>query len=125
MKVLTLTIFFVIGIISCSPKMLQQSSFVKSCYQSEKGHLFAGNEICFYSDSAFKFVGNGPSTFISNGNWKYSSHSNEIELTSIAPSDVGNFKDRVDTMWVNLTGKKIKIKSSNQIVFEEIIYRLH
>lgn len=123
MKTLTLIISFIIGVISCSPKILQQSSFEKKCYQSERGHLFTGNKICFNSDSSFQFVGNGPSTFISNGNWKYSILSNEIELTSTAPSNVKNFKDRVDTMWVNLTGKKVKVKNSSQIVFEEIIYR--
>lgn len=123
MKALTLTIFLSIGIISCSPKILQQSSFAKKCYRSEKGHLFAGNEICFYTDSTFKCVINGPSTFISNGNWKYNSFSNEIELTSATSSNSNNFKDRVDTMWINLTGKKINVKSSSQIVFEEIIYR--
>lgn len=103
--------------------MLQQSSFERRCYQSDEGHLFAGNEICFYSDSAFKYIGHGPSTFISTGNWKYDKLSNEIELTSIV-SNTNNFKNRVDTMWVDLTGKKIKVRKDNQIMFEEIMYKL-
>ncbi|MDI9364464.1 MAG: hypothetical protein QM541_05905 [Flavobacterium sp.] len=122
MKTLTLVIFFIIGVISCNPKILQQS-FEKKCYQSERGHLFTGNKICFNSDSSFQYVGNGPSTFISNGKWKYNSFNKEIELTSITSNNPNNFKNRVDTMWVNLTGKKINVKSSSQIVFEEIIYR--
>jgi hypothetical protein len=104
--------------------MLLQSSIEIRCYHSAKGHLFAGNEICFYSDSVFKYVGHGPSTFISNGIWKYSKSKNEIELTSIISDSDTRFKNRVDTMWVDLTGKKIKVKSDNQFSFEEVIYRL-
>ena len=84
--------------------MLQQSSFESRCYQSDKGHLFAGKEICFYSDSAFKYVGHGPSIFVSSGNWRYDKLTNKIELTS--SHDGSNFKNRVDTMWVDLRGKK-------------------
>lgn len=123
MKALTLTIFLSIGIISCSPKILQQSSFEKKCFRSENGHLFAENEICFYTDSNFNCLINGPSTFISIGKWKYNRFSNEIELTSATSSNSNSFRGRVDTMWINLTGKKIHVKSGSQIVFEDIIYR--
>lgn len=123
MNSLTLTIFLSIGIISCSPKILQQSSFAKKCFRSENGHLFAGNEICFYTDSTFNFVINGPSTFISNGNWKYNIFSNEIQLTSSTSIIFNNSRSRIDTMWINLTGKKIHVKNSSQIIFEDIIYR--
>jgi hypothetical protein len=119
-----LIIFFTVGLNSCNPKMLLQSSFEGKCYQSVKGHLFAGNEICFYSDSVFRYVGHGPSTFVSNGSWKYDKLNNEIELSSISSDYISRFKNRVDTMWVELTRTKIKVKHERQFLFEEVIYKL-
>lgn len=105
MKLFILILLFATGIISCNPKIYQQASFEKKCYQSSRGHLFAGNEICFYSDSTFKYLGHGPSIFVSGGNWKFN-QSNEIELTSVASGNSNIYKNRIDTMWLDLTGKK-------------------
>ena len=124
MKVVNIILFLTFGICSCSPKLLQQLSFAEKCYQNERGHLFAASEICFNSDSTFKYVRHGPSTFISSGIWKFNNYSKEMELTSVASSNTSNFKDRLDTVWVSLTGKKINIKNSSQFVLEGIVYRL-
>jgi hypothetical protein len=113
-----------IGLFSCTQKILQQSSFEGMCYESNKGHLFAGNQFCFYPNNAFKYIGHGPSIFISSGNWKYIKSSNEIELTSNAANIAISFKNRVDTMWIDLTGKRIKVKNKKQFLFDKIIYSL-
>jgi hypothetical protein len=121
MKSLIITLF-VIELFSCTRNMLQKSE--GRCYESAQGPIFAGNQICFYSNNAFKYVGHGPSVFISSGIWKYNKSSNEIELTSNPDNKITIFKNRIDTMWIDITGKRIKVKNKKQILFEKVIYQL-
>ena len=118
-----INILFTVVFLSCTNKLILPSFFEGQCYESAKGHLFTGNRICFYADQKYKYIGHGPSVFVSEGNWKYEKSKNEIELTSIAPINKDALKNTVDTMWLDLTGKKIKVKNHNQFFFEEILYK--
>lgn len=90
--------------------MYSPSSFEGKRFESNRGPLYLGNQIWFRKDGAFKYIGHGPSVFISTGYLMYDSSKREIELTS---EDKFNYAARnsVDTMWVDLSHKRIKIKS--------------
>jgi outer membrane biogenesis lipoprotein LolB len=118
---LTIIVIITVFLFSCTNKVLLQTSFDDKCYESARGHLFAGNRICFYSDGKFKYLAHGPSVFVSEGYWKYQKSNNEIELISISLNTLNN---TVDTMQIDLTSKKIKVKSGKQLLFEEILYKL-
>lgn len=96
--------------------MFSHSSLEGKHFESNRGLLYSGNQIWFSKNGAFKYIGHGPSVFISTGYWKYDSSKREIEVIS---EDKFNYAARnsVDTMWVDLSHKKIKIKSSVEIIF--------
>jgi len=120
MKLLLFAIL-IIGLFSCSSKIFKSSTFEGCCFRSARGPLFEGNQICFYPDSKFKYVAHGPSIFVSTGYWTFKKSSKEIQLVS----DKNNFfKNRIDTMWIDMTGKRIKVKSKRQLLIENLLYNV-
>ncbi len=114
-------LLFTFLLLSCTNKLFMGSYFEDKCYESLRGHLFDGNRICFQTDGKFKYIGHGPSVFVSEGIWKFEKSTNEIELISL---NTNNFINRIDTMWIDLTGKRIEVKGSNKLLFENVSYKL-
>lgn len=118
-----ISILLSVVIFSCSQTIFQQSSSEGKYFESSRGPLFAGNQIWFNKGNTFRYIGHGSSIFLSMGYWKYDESKNEIVLSS----DI-SFKptttNPIDTMWVDLSGKRIKIKSEKKILFEEVTYNL-
>lgn len=104
--------------------MFQQVSLAGKNFESPKGPLFPGNKISFNADSTFRYAGYGPSVFVSAGYWRYDKVKNEIEVTSDAKLNTLTPGVRFDSGWVDLSGKKINIKSANAIIFNDIVYKL-
>ncbi|MBC6493206.1 hypothetical protein ACFSQD_12615 [Flavihumibacter stibioxidans] len=104
---------------SCSPRMALKS---ERCFKSKLNPVYGGQSVfCIQPDSSFAYYGSGPSFFLSKGRWQYDGDRNEILLSTyndLKPA----FKNPIDTMWVDLTQKRIKVLSKKKIVFENIIY---
>ena len=113
-------IFFLISIFSCSRGLVSESSFKGTYYESHRGHLFGANQLWLNGDSTFRFIGNGPSIFLSQGFWKYDKLNYVIHLTS--RHDILGIRKTVDSMWIDMTGKRIKVKNKEQLLLDEVVY---
>jgi hypothetical protein len=107
----------------CTTQKETQSYFGEKYFENPRGHVYSESKIWFKNDSTFKFVGSGPSMFLSEGRWLYDRTKREIKLITdnkLRPS-INNY---IDTMWVDLSGKNIKVLSKTKILFEDKLYYL-
>lgn len=118
-----LAFFLCIILFSCSEKIYQQTVFDHKHFESSRGPLFSGNQIWFKSANTFEYIMHSPVIYISKGHWKYDSHKNEITLIADIPF-TKTFPHTIDTMWLDVTGKKMQIKSEKKILFDGILYYL-
>lgn len=118
-----IAIIFSIILVACAPKMVQQT-FAGKKFESPRGHIYGGNKLYFDTDSTFRYAGYGPAVFVSAGYWRYDATKHEIVLVSDAKLINLLPREKFDSMWVDLRGKIINVKSANKILFEEIVYTL-
>ncbi|SFE49781.1 hypothetical protein SAMN05518672_1078 [Chitinophaga sp. CF118] len=108
---------------SCSEKINQQTVFDHKYFESSRGPLFSGNQIWFNSANTFEYIKHSAGIYISKGHWKYDANKNEITLIADIPF-TKTFPHTIDTMWLDVTGQKMQIKSEKQILFDGILYNL-
>ncbi len=118
-----IAISFLVVLVACTPKMSQQT-FAGKKFESPRGHIYGGNKLYFDTDSTFRYAGYGPAVFVSAGYWKYDAAKHEIVLVSDAKLIKPLSREKFDSMWVDLRGKVISVRSANKILFEDIVYTL-
>lgn len=107
---------------ACDAKIHNTSLLNGKTYESNRGPLFGGNMFIFNSDNSFTYIGQGPVIFISRGTWDYYTDVKAIVLQSENP-DVKYIKPKkMDTLWVDLSQKQIKVVSKRKIKFNGIEY---
>lgn len=117
-------LLFIFLVASCSPRAYQDLWIRGKIYESKSGPLYKGSRFNFNGDSTFVYTGYGPSVFLSKGIWKYDSLNREIILQSQKAEDKWINPKTVDTLWVNLSNKRIKIITKRKIKLDDITYYL-
>ncbi|GAB2669274.1 hypothetical protein GCM10027036_23420 [Flavihumibacter cheonanensis] len=94
-------------------------------YKSKHNKGYGGQSIFSINpDNSFVYYGSGPSVFLSKGSWEYDSVNREIVL--MTDNDLKPvFSNPIDTIWVDLSKKRIRVLSEKKIVFENITYYAH
>lgn len=124
MKKNVLLLSFIFLIASCSSRVYQDLVIRCEIYESKSGPLYKGSRFDFSGDSTFVYTGYGPSVFLSKGIWKYDILNREIILQSQKAEDKWINPKTVDTIWVNLSNKRIKIITKREIKLDDITYYL-
>ena len=108
---------------SCSPQMRQGGAVGGRSYESKGGHInYKGNRLTFNTDSTFVYTGYGPSVYLSRGQWHYDRQNKELVLTSAQTPAKFIHPATVDTFWVDLSSKKVKIRSQKEVIFDSTRY---
>jgi hypothetical protein len=123
MKIIFLICFLAL-IGACSSKIYNSSIVSNKTFESNRGPLFGGNSFTFDTDSSFVYVAHGPSIFLSKGNWQYDKTAKEIVLRSFNPDNRFIDPKTIDTFWVDISNKKIKVVSNKKLLFENTTYHL-
>lgn len=108
---------------SCHSKYSKIFSISGNEFSTVSGHLFSPSRIKINKDSTFEFFEGGPATKISKGIWTSNIDSPFITLTSIDTLPTLHNKTLVDTLFLNLTGTKVFIKSRSKIAINGIVYK--
>jgi len=124
MKENAVLLSFIFLVASCSPRAYQDLRIMGKIYESKSGPLYKGNRFNFSGDSTFVFTGYGPLVFLSKGIWKYDSLNREIILESQKAENKWINPKTLDTLWVNLSNKRIKIITKREIKLDGITYYL-
>ena len=124
MKKNVLLLSFIFLVASCSSRVYQDLVIRGKIYESKSGPLYKGSRFNFSGDSTFVYTGYGPSVFLSKGIWKYDDLNKEIILESQKAEDKWINPKTVDTLWVNLSNKRIKIITKREIKLDDITYYL-
>jgi hypothetical protein len=117
-------IFFLASLGACSSKIYNSLIVDTKTFESNKGPLFSGNKFTFTPDSSFIYIAHGQSIFLSKGKWQYDKTTREIVLRSFNPNNRFITPQTIDTFWVDISNKKIKVVSSKKLFFEGNIYYL-
>jgi hypothetical protein len=117
-------IYFLALIGACSSKIYNSSIVSSKTFESNRGPLFGGNRFIFNPDSSFVYIAHGPSIFLSKGNWQYDKTAREIVLRSFNPDNRFINPKTIDTFWVDISNKKVKVVSNKKLLFENTTYYL-
>ena len=115
-------IIFLVILFSCSRRPVDGYSLAGKYYESLRGPLFGGNKLWLNKDSTFRLVKSGRAYFLSEGKWTYNDSKNEIKLT--AGQSTIKYRTAIDTLWLDLNGKVVKVRNKKQLFFDEAVYYL-
>ncbi|MDH7459707.1 hypothetical protein QEG73_00410 [Chitinophagaceae bacterium 26-R-25] len=92
-------------------------------FENPRGPLYSESKIWLNNDSTFKYSGSGPFVSFSQGRWFYDDKMQAIRLITdnkLKPA----FHNIIDTMWVYLSGKNIRVLSKTKIMLDDKPYYL-
>lgn len=102
-----------------SSSIVSRGIALDTIYESKSGPLYRGSRLTF-TDSSFVYVGSGPSIFYCKGRYKLNGE--VIILKSGIPNARFINRQTVDTLWVDLHDKTIRILSDREIVLDSLSY---
>lgn len=109
---------------SCSNKLEILTSLYGKELEASQGHLFSPSKLILYKDSTFEYSEGGPALKYSKGTWVLNADKKSITLESINGRKLNIDKQLVDTVFLNLDGTVVKLRSKKEVKINQTILYL-
>ncbi|WP_324556701.1 hypothetical protein [Agriterribacter sp.] len=109
---------------SCSNKLKILTSLYGKELEAPQDHLFSPSKLIIYKDSTFEYSEGGPALKYSKGVWVLNADKKSIKLESIKGITPKIDKQLVDTVFLNLDGTVVKLRSKKEVKINQTIFYL-
>lgn len=109
---------------SCSNKLKILTSLYGKELATSQGHLFSPGKLIIYRDSTFEYSEGGPALKYSKGRWVLNADKKSIILESTRGMESKIDKQLVDTVFLNLDGTIVKLRSKKEVEMNQTILYL-
>ncbi|PVD53788.1 hypothetical protein DC498_04570 [Terrimonas sp.] len=107
---------------SCNNKLKILTSLYGKELEASQSHLFSPSKLILYKDSTFEYSEGGPALKYSKGVWILNADKKSVTLGSIKGIEQKIDKQLVDTVFINLDGKIVKLRSKKKVEMNQTIF---